>query len=731
MDRVPQFSRWLACVAAVALIEGAVAQTPPPRIGLVLGGGGARGAAHIGVLQKLQELRIPVDCVAGTSMGGLVAGALSSGLSPAEMQTALRTANWREMFSDAASYADFTPRLKGFSQNYIPGSEGGIKNGSLQFPSAVLSGQKIKFFIDRLVGAHVAPQRLEAQALPLALVTTDIVSGQVRVWRSGDLATLMRATMSVPGLMAPVKYEGLSLVDGGLVENVPIAQVQQLCQPDVVIAVNVGSPLLKAEDIDASPLSVTAQMVNLLTEQNVTQSLALLRPGVDIYLRPPLDGLTAGDFERSDEAIALGYAAASAAEGQLRALGRSEQAYAEWLARSARQAAPDLVIDAVQTSGLDPARGQALTGQMRTQPGSALDVQTLEDDLLHAYGEGRYSNVAYQLARASDKNTLTLFATEKPWGPDFVRAGLNFAWGSGDDARYNIRAAYQRTQMNAQGGEWLLSGQLGSDTQLGSDWYQPLEAASPWFVQAQGVAGSHAVDLYKSGKAQARFKIDYNEINGGVGLNLGRYGVLKSGLLLRRQSATTTVGSDSLLPANNASNTTAWYALADLDRFDSPYFPSAGWCARLLQTQTSDYTKLDGSYAQAFSWSGNVLTGRIGFTRAVEGTLPLSDSAWLGGVNNLSGLAYKQILGSDMRYAGLRVERIVGRTPLGLRGDLRVGLSLEGGSMQERYSETQGSGMVRSSGLYLGGETPIGPLYLGIAQASDNDARLFLFIGNP
>jgi NTE family protein len=472
-------------------------------------------------------------------------------------------------------------------------------------------------------------------------------------------------------------------------------------------------------------------MVNLLTEQNVTRSLTLLRPGVDIYIRPELEGLTAGDFERSDDAIARGYAAATALENQLRALARSEDDYALWQRRSGRQARAALLIDAVQTQGLEPARAQALTAQMRTQPGSALDVQTLEEDLLHAYGEGRYSNVAYQLDRTSDQNTLTLFATEKPWGPDFVRAGVNFAWGSGDEARYNIRAAYQRTQLNAQGGEWLLIGQFGADTQVGSDWYQPLDLASPWFVQAQGLAGSHAVDLYNKGKAQARFKIDYNELNGGLGVNLGRYGVLKSGLLLRKQSATTTVGSDSLLPANNASNTSAWYALADLDRFDSPYFPSAGWRARLLQTQTSDYTKLDGSYAQAFSWSGNVLTGRIGFTRAVEGTLPLSDSAWLGGVNNLSGLAYKQILGSDMRYAGLRVERIVGRTPLGLRGDLRVGLSLEGGSMQERYSETQGSGIVRSSGLYLGGETPIGPLYLGIAQASDNDARLFLFIGNP
>jgi NTE family protein len=236
------------------------------------------------------------------------------------------------MFKDAASHADFTPRLKGFSQSYIPGAEAGVKNGSLQFPSAVLSGQKIKFFIDRLVRADLATQRVEAQALPLVLLTTDIVTGQRRAWRNGDLAALMRATMSVPGLMSPVKYEGLSLVDGGLVDNVPIAEVTDLCRPDVVIAINVGSPLLKAEDIDASPLSVTAQMINLLTEQNVTKSLSLLRPGIDIYIQPDLEGITAGDFERSDDTIARGYAAATTAQGKLQRLALSASGWAVWRA---------------------------------------------------------------------------------------------------------------------------------------------------------------------------------------------------------------------------------------------------------------------------------------------------------------------------------------------------------------------------------------------------------------
>ncbi len=722
---LPLLMIWLATLAPLAHAQAV------PRIGLVLGGGGARGAAHVGVLQKLQELRVPIDCVAGTSMGGLVAGAFSSGLSPADMQVALRQADWSDMFKDAASYADFTPRLKGLSQSYIPGSEAGVKNGSLQFPSAVLSGQKIKFFIDRLVRADLAPQRVESQQLPLALLTTDIVTGQRRAWRNGDLASLMRATMSVPGLMSPVKYEGLSLVDGGLVDNVPIAEVTDLCRPDVVIAINVGSPLLKAEDIDASPLSVTAQMINLLTEQNVTKSLSLLRPGIDIYIQPDLDGITAADFERSDDTIARGYAAASRAQNQLQSLALGAADYAVWLRRMTRSGIPQLTLDAVETVGLDAEQTRLFAARMRNKAGAPLDVKALEEDLLYAYGEGRYSNLGYQLVRSEDKNMLRLYPTEKPWGPDFLRFGLNFGWGSRDDARYNIRLAYQMTQLNRSGGELLLTGQLGADNLVGVNWYQPLETDRPWFTETSALLGAQSVDFYQDGRAQARLKTVLTEINTGLGLNLGRHGILKSGLLLRNQHASTSIGSDSLLPADRSSNTRALFALADLDRFNGPYFPTEGWRARLMQTQASDYGKLDGSYSQALGFGTYVLTGRVAFTKASKGQLPISDAAALGGVNNLSGLAFKQLLGSDMRYLGLRSEKIISQMPLGLRGDLRIGLSLEGGTMQKRYSETQGSGLVRSTSVYLGGETVLGPIYLGLAKASGNAARIFLFIGNP
>ena len=275
------------------------AEATRPRIGLVLGGGGARGAAHIGVLEVLEQLRVPVDCVAGTSMGGLVSGAFAAGLSPAEMRSALAKADWDDMFQDYPAYSEINYRNKVLAKKFIPASETGVTSKGLSYQGGVVAGEKIKLFFNRLVHSDQGERKIELLPLPLSIIATDIGNGDKVVFRDGSLTRAMRASMSVPGLLAPVDYNGHKLVDGGLVDNVPIDEVRSRCQADIVIAVNVGSPLMKAEDV-GSLLSVTVQMVNILTEQNVRQSLATLKP-TDIYIKPDLEGITAGDFKKSSE----------------------------------------------------------------------------------------------------------------------------------------------------------------------------------------------------------------------------------------------------------------------------------------------------------------------------------------------------------------------------------------------------------------------------------------------
>ena len=288
--------------------DNPVASQPRPVTALVLGGGGARGAAHIGVLEVLERERIPVDCVVGTSMGGLVAGAYATGMSPAEMRAKLDAADWTDIFLDAADYSQLSYRKKQVNKGLLAGAEIGLTERGAQLTPGVIAGEKIKLFFNQLVGDHQGQRQIEDLPLPLAIVATDIGTGERVVLDKGSLTHAMRASMSVPGLMAPVEHQNTKLVDGGLVDNLPVEVGRQLCRAERVIAINVGSPLRPAEEV-GSLLSVTGQMIGILTQQNVARSLASLT-GRDLYIAPELGNFKATDFKRYALAADIGRLAA-------------------------------------------------------------------------------------------------------------------------------------------------------------------------------------------------------------------------------------------------------------------------------------------------------------------------------------------------------------------------------------------------------------------------------------
>ena len=240
--------------------------------------------------------------------------------------------------------------------------------------------------------------------------------------RDGSLTQAMRASMSVPGLMAPVERDGHLMVDGGLVDNVPIAEARERCQADALIVVNVGSPLLEPGQI-GSLLSVTAQMVNILTEQNVTRSLATLKP-VDVYIKPDLTGISAGDFQRNGETADRGRSAAVAASEQLSRLSVDEAQYAQWWRRIDSPDLPLRPIDDIEILGLERVNPADVEWQISQKTGEPLNTPILNEDLLRVYGEGYYERVDYTLLRQRDRNILRITPVEKAWGPDYLRFGL-------------------------------------------------------------------------------------------------------------------------------------------------------------------------------------------------------------------------------------------------------------------------------------------------------------------
>ena len=718
----------IAGLTALAAAAGSAQAADRPRVGLVLGGGGARGAAHIGVLEVLEALHVPVDCVAGTSMGALVAGAWGAGVSPAQMRADMASANWADMFQDNPEFSELSHRNKRLSQRFLPGSEMGVSDRGLQFPPGVVLGQKIKLFFNWLVHENFGEREIQELPVPISIVATDIGTGERVVFREGSLTMAMRASMSVPGLLAPIDYEGHKLVDGGLVDNVPIREVRERCGADVVIAVNVGSPLLKPEDI-GSLLSVSAQMVNILTEQNVAQSLATLKAD-DIYIKPDLSGISAASFERHAEAADRGRVAADAVADRLRRLSVSAEQYAQWWAGigTAKKHAPQ--VDRIEIAGMERVTPETVRRHVRQQEGEPLDTDTLNDDLLRAFGDGYYQSVDYTLLPARERNILRITPVEKSWGPDYLRLGINFEV-SEQGSSFDLRALYQKTWLNSLGAELLVTGQLGSISGAGVEFYQPIDSTQTFFIQPVLSYDRKYTPIFEDNQKIAEYDVRTTAAEIAGGWNIGRLGQARLGWQEKQLRGSLETGLPVLPEASIRYG--GGFVSLDLDQSNRLYFPSRGWIARLryFSSPDLDFSRLDAKAGIAYSLGRYVLTGAAAYTGSPRGRLPVFDAASLGGFLRMSAFAPGQLVGDQVTYAHLKAERIIGTLPIGLRGDMRVGLALEAARRGEPYSETQLTGWLNSTTLYVGGETPFGPVYVGYGYSTRGVWNLYLFLGTP
>jgi NTE family protein len=303
---------WVLCLGLTAAVcsgpaAAQVSDAPSvrPRVGLVLSGGGARGIAHVGVLKVLEEARVPVDLIVGTSMGAIIGGLYASGMSAAELEREILSIDWGNVFERREPRQLLSQRRKEEDFELSPVLELGFRDGEFRLPTGAVSTRDLEMLLRRytLPTRHLAT--FDSLPTPFRAVATDMETGHPVVMDHGDLAAALRASMSVPGVFSPLEVDGRILGDGGLVNNLPV-NVARRMGADVIIAVNIGTPLAGRETL-GSLLGITSQMVNILTEQNVQASMALLTPA-DLLLLPPLGKLTSADFDRAQELVRIGEA---------------------------------------------------------------------------------------------------------------------------------------------------------------------------------------------------------------------------------------------------------------------------------------------------------------------------------------------------------------------------------------------------------------------------------------
>lgn len=732
--------RGIALFAAFVLGGSACAQTAPaepagrPKVCLVLSGGGARGAAHVGVLKVMHELRVPVDCVVGTSMGAIVGAAYASGIELGKMESTLGTLTSRKLFQDKPPRRERSVHLKKEDADNLAPPEVGVGAGGVLLPRGLVSGVQLEGVLRGLT-KYGGFQHFDTLPIPYRAVATDLLTGKATVLGEGELAEAMRASMSVPGVIDPLRLNGRMLVDGGLTNNLPV-DVARAMGAEVVIAVNVGTPLLGAEGL-GSIVGVAQQMINILTEQNVQASLASLRPG-DVLVVPKLDGFSASDFDNLRQPVPIGEAAARAVQEQLARYSVSPQAYAAWEARRTGGTPPaGIVVDAIRFENLQRVNPAVALRSLETRVGEPLDREVLDRDMQRLFGTGDFEHVSYALLEEPGRRVLSVDAIEKTWGPNYLRLGLGLSTDLAGDAFFNLLARYRMTWLNRLGGEWRWEAQVGRTQRLATEFHQPLHERQAFFVAPRLGYERRTVPVYAGAQRVATYDVSERMVGVHLGVQATRWGELRLGYERTSEHTRLDTGVPLVVPGAPEQDTGAVTLSGLVDQLDDLNFPRAGYAARFeLRAARPDfggdtrYSRglFSGSLVHSFGENTFAFGVRVGSNLGSD-PLPVTQLFQWGGLMQQSGYPTGGLLGEDLRFARLVYTRRLARFSLldGVYG----GASLEVGRMGKPLVPGNDTGTIRSAALMLGVDTPLGPLYLGYGRASGGHDSLYLFLGRP
>jgi len=705
-----------------------------PRIGLVLGGGGAKGAAHIGVLRVLDELRIPIDCVAGTSMGALVGGTFAAGRSPEEIERSVRAIDWTETIGGRGQRDRMPIDVKIEEQGHANPLEVGIVNGAIATPGGFIATQAIEEEIRNLVADVRGTEDFDELPIPFRAIATDMVSGEMAILDSGDLARAMRASMAIPGAFSPIIDPGRVLADGGLMRNLPVDVARDMCA-DVVIAVWLSTPDPRVADV-ASALSVVNRSLDVVIRANERTQIATLTSG-DVGISVPMGDIGTADFDRTADAIELGRAAAEASATALRRYSVSESEYERWRAGLTLPASQTQTLAEVRVNGLERVSPEFVERQIESSiVGAAVTPSDIESDVDRIYSLGDFERVEYQLSGPEDSRTLDILPYEKSWGPDIFRLGIGASTDTAADILGILRLDHSRSWINQRGGQWNNALQIGGRSILTTNLYQPIDANHRFFVQPIGYFENNREDLYLDGDRVARLFVRqaYAEIDAGI--NIGTKAQLRAGF---RRGAYE-IALDTGLPIFPDFGTLADASIqlrATYDTRDSVGLPTKGTFMSFRYVNSDDwlggekkYEIAEGVISQAFSLRGNSLNVLAGGGNRLSGDVAVTEDIQLGGVRSFPGLRPGELRGNSYWYAGATYSwRIAELQPL-FGQALYAGLRIQAGEMKERYDDVDDGTLYGISGQ-ISGRTPIGPFVLSLGFV-DNGNRLLQFtIGRP
>jgi len=682
----------------------------------------------------LEESRVPIDYIAGTSMGAIVGGLYASGLSPRQIEQDFGEAARADLLNDTPPRRDIPFRRKQDDDQDLFRFELGIGKRGLLLPSGLVAGQKFSFLMRRLTLHTTGIERFDDLPVPFRAVAANLNDGKLVVLDHGDLADALLASMAVPGAFVPVELEGQTLVDGGIVRNLPVDVVQGM-GADCLIAVDVSTPP-RTDGRGRSLVGVTLQTFLVRSDQNVQEQRELLHER-DVLITPELDGIGASDFASVLDAVADGEAAARRVSARFAGMQVSPERFQAYLERrrALSQSVGEIPIDSVEVvtgKRVDP---RIISRRIETRAGENLDLATLEGDLERVYRIGEFEQVDFRLRRRKDGNHLVIDAEEKSWGPQYLRLGLGLEadfQGRGD---FTAVGHHTFTQVNRLGAEWKNIGKVGAVNSVFSEFYQPLTYSGLWFVAPQVEARSDESQFFDRNGVRTLAENEQLFARLDVGLQYKNFGELRFGVEVGRlNSGLSSTGRSSDIEAD----TGGWRGSLTLDQLDNTGFPRSGTFVNAEMFLSREALGADLAYdllalraVQAVSFGKNTLVGRLSLGTDLGTDIPFYREFRLGGFLNLSGVDPGQFQGDVLGYGALVYYRQVGRLPGALGGGFYLGGALEAGNVWQEVDQAELSDLRPAGAIFAGVDTLLGPAYLGYGRASQGFDSYYFFLGFP
>lgn len=719
--------------AEPASIETESPASDRPKVCLVLSGGGARGVAHVGVLKVLEQLRVPVDCIVGTSVGALIGGAYARGVTPVELERQIREAQWQSVLLDQPPRAQLSVRDKELNRQQLGGAEFGLHEGEVLLRAGAIIGQQLDSFLQRLAGTNEPLATFDDLPIPFRALATNIEDGSLVVLDDGSLPAAMRASMSVPGALAPSELDGMLLADGGLVRNLGV-DVARRFDPDVLIAVNLGTGLMKREEL-RSLFGVGSQMVNILTEQNVHVSLAQLRPQ-DILILPALGNFSSVDFPRSTETISIGERAAQAVADRLAALSVPEDEFRRYLAqlRPIRDR-PQFKHVRVDTRSLKRANPRIVEATFVDASRGDSSEEAIARGVAALLATDDFQQVQVRVDREDGTRILTVEPREKSWGPNYLRFGLGLSTDFDGESAFTLLGDHRMTWLNSRGLEWRNRVALGDLTGVASELYQPLDLARGWFVAPRASALQQLESIFVAEDAVSEYRNRRSQIGLDLGRRMGSLGEFRLGYNWGILSFRTATG----LPVFDRTydHLGEVHARLLIDQFDNWDFPTEGYFlhaeARASRLDLGADVEYDTGIVQvekAFGSDRNRFRAGVVYNSSFGSERPLYDAFALGGFLRLSGYSDREILTDGALLGRFVYERKIADFAAVARG-VFVAASLEAAEIDNRLNGPGDSSALWSGAVFIAADTILGPLYLGAGFAESGNAAAYLFLGRP